>query len=106
MFHVNEALDDMGELTVKDGQMTIHLSLASKNIVNLYPGTAADAAKDGAKLLEPTTDEVEYDDGTKEEVYGFDLPVPYLDKEFDLALLGTKGKWYDHKVVVASPEKR
>ena len=103
MFHVNEELNDMGELTVKDGQMTIHITLASKNIVNLYPGLAADAEKAGAKLLEPTTDKVKYSDGTEEEVYGYDVPVPYLDKEFDLALLGTKGKWYDHKVIVASP---
>lgn len=105
MFHVNEAKDGKGELTVKDGKMTIHITLASKNIVNLFPGTAKDAQKDGAKLLEPTTDTVEYKDGTKEEVFGFDVPVPALDEEFDLALIGTKGKWYDHKVSVSSPEK-
>ena len=103
MFQVNEALDGMGELTVKDGQMTIHISLGSKNIVNLYPGLAEDAAKDGAVLLEPSTDNVTYSDGFEEEVNGFDVPVPYLDQEFDLALLGTKGKWYDHKVSVVSP---
>ncbi len=101
MFHVNEAKDGKGELTVKDGQMTIHVSLASKNIVNLYPGLAENAKKDGAKLLEPTVDKVEYSDGTSEEVYGFDVPVPALDKEFDLALIGTKGVWYDHKVTVS-----
>ena len=39
-----------------------------------------------------------------ETVNGFDVPVPYLDKEFDLALIGTKGKWYDHKVSVSSPQ--
>ena len=105
MFHVNEAKDGKGELTVKDGEMTIHISLASKNIVNLFPGKADDAKKTGSGLLEPTTDVIEYDDGTTEEVYGFDVPVPYLDKEFDLALIGKKGVWYDHKVVVASPEK-
>ena len=104
MFHVNEAKDGKGELTVKDGQMTIHISLASKNIVNLFPGLAEDAKKDGAKLLEPTTDTVEYSDGTSEEVYGFDVPVPYLDKDFDLALIGKKGEWYDHKVSVKAPK--
>ena len=100
MFHVNEAKGGKGELTVKDGKMTIHISLASKNIVNLFPGLASDAEKDGAKLLEPTTDKIDYDDGTSEEVYGFDVPVPALDEEFDLALIGTKAKWYDHKVKV------
>ena len=83
--------------------MTIHISLASTHIVNLYVGLAEDAAKDGAKLLEPTTDTVTYSDGTSEEVYGFDVPVPALDEEFDLAILGTKGKWYDHKVSVSNP---
>lgn len=29
---------------------------------------------------------------------------PALDEEFDLALIGTKGKWYDHKVRVSNPE--
>ncbi len=101
MFKVNEAYDGKGTLTVQDGEMTIHISLSSKNIVNLYPGLAADAEKEGAKVLEPTTDTVVYADGTTEEVYGFDVPVPSLDTEFDLAILGKKGTWYDHKVSVS-----
>ena len=36
MFHVNEANDGKGTLTVKDGKMTIHVSLVSKSIVNLF----------------------------------------------------------------------
>lgn len=105
MFHVSEACDGKGTLTVKDGEMTIHISLTSKKIVNLYPGLAKDAEKEGAELLQPTTDTVTYEDGTTEEVYGYDVPVPSLDKEFDLALIGTKGKWYDHKVSVSNPVK-
>ena len=105
MFHVNEANDGKGTLTVKDGKMTIHVSLVSKSIVNLFVGTAEDAQKDGAELLEPTTDTVTYSDGATEEVYGFDIPVPELDKEFDVALLGKKGVWYDHKVSVTNPVK-
>lgn len=103
MFHVSEACDGKGTLTVKDGVMTIHISLGSKKILNLYPGLAEDAAKDGAVLLEPTTDTVTYSDGMTEEVYGFDVPVPAIGEEFDLALIGTKGKWYDHKVKVSDP---
>lgn len=103
MFHVSEACDGKGTLTVKDGIMTIHISLGSKKILNLYPGLAEDAAKDGAVLLEPTTDTVTYSDGMTEEVYGFDVPVPVIGEEFDLALIGTKGKWYDHKVKVSDP---
>lgn len=103
MFHVSEACDGQGILTVKDGSMTIHVSLGSKKILNLYPGLAADAQKEGAVLLEPTVDTVTYSDGMTEEVYGFDVPVPALDEEFDLALIGTKGTWYDHKVRVSNP---
>lgn len=103
MFHVSEACDGKGTLTVKDGVMTIHISLGSKKILNLYPGLAEDAAKDGAVLLEPTTDTVTYSDGMTEEVYGFDVPIPVIGEEFDLALIGTKGKWYDHKVKVSDP---
>ena len=101
MFHVNESQDGKGVLTVKDGKMTIHVSLVSKSILNLFSGLAEDAEKEGAELLEPTTDSVTYSDGYTEEVYGFDIPVPYLDKEFDVALIGKKGKWYDHKVSVS-----
>ncbi len=106
MFHVNEACDGKGTLTVKDGEMTIHISLPSKKILNLYCGLAEDAAKDGATLLDPTTDSVTYRDGMTEEVYGFDIPVPALDEEFDVALIGTKGTWYDHKVSVSNPEPK
>ena len=104
MFHVNEANEGRGVLTVKDGKMTLHVSLASKSIVNLFVGVAEDAQKDGAELLQPTTDTVTYSDGMTEEVYGFDIPVPALDEDFDLALIGTKGKWYDHKVSVTDPQ--
>ena len=105
MFHVNEADNGCGTLTVKNGKMTIHIRLVSKKIINLFVGTAADATKDGAKLLQPTNDTVKYSDGTTEEVYGFDVPVEALDKEFDLAILGTKGTWYDHKVSVSDAQK-
>ena len=103
MFHVSEANQDRGILTVADGKMTIHVSLQSKKIVNLYPGLSEDAKKEGAELLEPTTDKVIYSDGYEDEVYGFDIPVPALDEEFDVALIGTHGNWYDHMVVVSDP---
>ena len=104
MFHANEACNGKGTLTVQDGEMTIHVSLVSKTILNLFPGLAEDAQKDGAVLLQPTTDTVTYSDGLSEEVYGFDIPGPALDTEFDLALIGKKGVWYDHKVSVSNPE--
>ena len=100
MFHANEACDGKGTLTVENGEMTFHVSLASKKIVNLYPGKAADAEANESDWLQPTTHTVTYSDGTSEEVYGFDIPVSALDTDFDLAILGTKGKWYDHVVSV------
>ena len=104
MFHVNEASDGKGTLTVEDGQMTLHISLQSKKIVNLYVGMAADAPDHEADWLQPTTDTVTYSDGTSEEVYGFDVPVEALDTDFQLAILGTKGKWYDHTVSIRNVE--
>ena len=106
MFHVNEARDGKGTLTVEDGQMTLHISLQSKKIVNLYVGMAADAPDHEADWLQPTTDTVTYSDGTSDEVYGFDIPVEALDTDFQLALLGTKGKWYDHTVSVRNAEPK
>ena len=94
MFHLNETCGGQGVLSVVDGDMSV-----------LFAGTAEDAQKDGAELIEPTLDQVEYSDGYKEEVYGFDIPVPALDEEFSVAILGSKGNWYNHKVIVSSPEQ-
>ena len=104
MFHANEANDGKGTLTVKDGQMTFHVSLVSKKIVNLYVGMAADAEAHEGDWLQPTTDTVTYSDGLSDEVYGFDIPVKALDEDFQLAILGSKGKWYDHTVRVANAQ--
>ena len=51
----------------------------------------------------PTTDEVTYSDGTTDEVYGFDIPVEKLDEDFNVAIIGKKGTWYDHVVSVSNP---
>ena len=106
MFHANESSDGKGILTVDGGEMTFHVSLASKKIVNLYLGKAEDAEANKADWLEPTTDTVTYSDGTSEEVYGFDIPLTAVDTDFDLAILGTKGKWYDHVVSVRNVEEK
>jgi len=104
MFRVNDTCEGLGVLTVENGIMTIHVSLASKSILNLFPGVAEDAQKEGAVLLMPSVDMVTYPDGISDEVHGFDVPVPYLDNEFDLALIGKKGVWYDHKVFVTNAQ--
>lgn len=103
MFRANEACNGKGTLTVKDGIQTLHVSLQSKKIVNLYVGTAEAAQQSGAVWLEPTVDTVTYSDGLSEEVFGFDIPVVSVGQEFDLAIIGTKGVWYDHRVSVQNP---
>ena len=103
MFRANEACNGKGTLTVKDGVQTLHISLQSKKIVNLYVGTAEAAQQSGAVWLEPTVDTVTYSDGLSEEVFGFDIPVVSVGQEFDLAIIGTKGVWYDHRVSVQIP---
>ena len=104
MFHANEAVDGMGTLTVENGTMTFHVSLQSQKIVNLYPGMAADATAHESDWLQPTVDTVTYSDGTSDEVFGFDIPVAAVDADFQLAILGTKGTWYDHTVSISDAE--
>ena len=53
MFHVNEACEGRGTLTVKNGEMTIHISLASKKITKLFCGKAEDAQKEGPTRTGP-----------------------------------------------------
>ena len=84
MVHANEACDGKGTLTVADGKMTFHVSLASKKIVNLYMGTAEDAPSHESDWLQPTTDTVTYSDGTSDEVYGYDIPLDAVDTDFQL----------------------
>ena len=103
MFHVNDYNNDKGILTVKDGQMTVHVSLQSKKIVNLFYGSKEDAQKEGAEMLPRTVDEIDYGDGYVDKVYGFDIPVPYLDKPFEVSLIGTHDNWYSHMVTVSNP---
>ena len=104
MFHINEAKEGKGELTVKNGEMTLHITLASKKIVNLYIGTAEEAeAASEDELLAPTTDEVTYSDGMTDEVYGYDIPCPAIGEPFDVSIIGTHGNWYTHPVTVTNP---
>lgn len=104
MFRVNEACGGKGVLTVKNGRMTIHVSLAGDGIVNLYAGLASSAKSDAKNIINPTKDKVTYSDGYSEEVNGFDVPVNALGEEFSVAILGKKGVWYDHKVRVELSE--
>lgn len=101
MFHINEMMNGEGKLTVKDGIMTMEIVLSGDGILNLYAGLAKDAEGDKGNWIDHSTVKVKYDDGTEEEVNSFVIPVKAIDEEFDLALVGKKNKWYDHKVIVS-----
>ena len=105
MFHVNEAMHGTGTLTVENGEMTLHITLASKSIVNVFVGTSEEAQAEGAVLIEPTTDMVTYDDGITDEAYGFDIPAPVIGEPFDVSIIGTHGNWYTHPVTITNPVK-
>lgn len=104
MFHVNEAYKGKAKLTVENGTKTVHIVLVSKNIVNLYVGLA-ESAESAAEsdIIQPIEEEVDYGDGTTEVVYAFDVPVEAVGVDFNLAILGKKGTWYDHIVSVSNP---
>lgn len=106
MFHANESKKDRGTLTVINGRMNFHVTLAGKSILNLYLGKAEDAKNNEAEWLKPTKDKVVHEDGLTDTAFGFDIPVKKLDREFDLALIGKKGIWYDHKVSVTDVAER
>ena len=103
MFHINEACEGTCTLVVQDGAMTAHLILGGTGIINLYQGTKEEAQEDGAVLIEPIEETVTYSDGMTEDVYAFDVPVPVLDEEFPVAIIGDHGKWYDHTVIISNP---
>lgn len=104
MFHVNEAMKGKAVLSVENGEGIIHLVMPSKNVLYLYSGLAADAENNRDAWIEPSVEEVTYEDGMTEEVFAFDVVLPVIDEEFDLALIGKKNVWYDHKVSVSDPE--
>ncbi len=101
MFYANKEHGGRGILTVKEGKMTLHVTLSGTGFLNVFPGTAEDAQKEGAELLYPSRDPVTYSDGLTDICYGYDIPVPYLDQDFSLATVGSKGTWYDHAVSVS-----
>ena len=104
MFHANEACDGKGTLTVENGEMTIHVSLAGTSILNLFPGVKPKTRRrKGRSCSSPPPTPLPIPTASRRRSIGFDIPVPALDEEFDLALIGKKGTWYDHKVSVSNP---
>ena len=106
MFAVNEYYNGHGTLTVTKDAATLHVTLRSTGICNLYLGKAEDAKTSGAVLLEHGSEMVDWKDGTKpKEAYTFDIPISELGKEFACAIKGTdSGKWYDHTIAVSDPQ--
>ncbi|MBP5660671.1 MAG: hypothetical protein J6X08_04990 [Lachnospiraceae bacterium] len=104
MFHVNECYEGKAKLVVEDGKALLYLVMPSKNILNLYLGLAEYAQEEGAELIVPSTVSVTYADGEEDEVFAFEVPVTVYGENFDLALIGKKEVWYDHKVKISNAE--
>lgn len=101
MFILNETLNGKATLTVKNGKMTLHAVVAGTGYDKVYVGSIKNARKKGAKYCKRTTTTVKYNDGTKEKVYAFDIPVKSLNKAFTLSMHGKEsGKWYSHPAKV------
>lgn len=88
-----------GEFYVENGMGRIRLSLTDVSVQKLFQGTAEDAKKAGAKLLDLKDQKT----GNGIPVRTGFLTVPYLDKEFNCAVLEADGSWSDHKVMVSNP---
>ena len=104
MFRINEALEGKGTLTVENGRMTAHISLSGSGFSKLFAGSAEDAQKDGAAVIDAVKDSVTYPDGFADTANGFDIPVQALDEDLPFAAMGKKsGSWYDHTIRVSNP---
>ena len=104
MFKLSEAVEGKGTLTVKDGQMTVHFTLSGKGFTQVFVGSAEDAQKEGAAVIDAVEDTLNFSDGTTDTANGFDVPVEELNETFALAAMGKKSaKWYDHTLCVSNP---
>lgn len=104
MFRPNEALEGKGTLTVEDGRMTAHITLSGTGFSKLFPGSAEEAKKADAAVIDAVKDSVTYPDGFTDTANGFDIPVASLDEDLPFAAMGKKsGSWFDHTVRISNP---
>lgn len=103
MFHINETCEGKCTLVVQDGAITAHLILGGTGILYLYQGSKEEAQADKDNLIDHTVESVTYSDGITEDVFAFDVPVPVLDEEFPVAIIGEHDNWYDHTVIISNP---
>ena len=80
------------ELTVKGGGMTAVLTLSGTGYKQMYAGTAEEAGKAEAGLIDFVED--------AEGKYTFQVPVEALDRELSYAALGSK--WFDRTLTFDS----
>ena len=107
MFHANEACDGKGTLTVEkrhdDLPRQPRFQRRSSTCMSAWPQTPTPTKPTGC-CPPPTPSPTPT--APPKEVYGYDIPVAAVDEDFQLALLGTKGKWYDHTVSIRNAEPR
>lgn len=104
MFRPNEALEGKGTLTVEGGRMTAHITLSGTGFSKLFPGSAEEAKKEGADVIDAVKDSVTYPDGFTDTANGFDIPIASLDEDLPFAAMGKKsGSWFDHTIRISNP---
>ena len=88
MFKIEKA-----ELTVKDGEMTVVMTMAAKGYLKVFMGTGAEAA---ASEVSEYIDFVEDEDGR----HTYTVPVEALDMPVSCAAFSKdRKKWYDRSLV-------
>ncbi len=104
-FQVNTRMKGLGNLIVEDSLGNISVTLNSNDITKVFVGTAQDAQKEGASVLEARTTKFNNSNGTSEVFNAFLIPVPDIEKEYDCAYFSTDNKWHDNKIKLSGIKK-
>ncbi len=92
MFRMDEAI-----LTVKDGKMTAHVTMAGQGFIKLFMGTGEEAETADESLIS------NYIDNGADEPYSFDIEISEIGKEIECTGFSKKKEtWYDHKIIFLS----
>ncbi len=89
MFRMDEAL-----LTVKDGKMTAHVTMAGQGFIKLFMGIGEEAEAADESLIS------NYIENGADEPYSFDIEISEIGKEIECTGFSKKKEtWYDHKII-------
>ena len=103
----NAAFHMLGEkqsMAVKDKYAVLYVVLEDETVEAVARGRAKKAAKGKVEVIKPQLMEIEVETDKYELRNEVRIPVPYLDKEFDVAIL-IDGEWQNQKMIVYSGEE-